>query len=82
MMLDRASFPEAILTTDEVATVLQISRRHVQWLIKTRALGSVKVGRSYRVRGSHLQAFLEAHELTHEAPARQPAPDPPVSTTP
>ncbi len=67
-MLDRASFAEAILTTDEVATVLQISRRHVQWLIKHRALGSVKVGRSYRIRGSHLQAFLDAHELPRDAP--------------
>jgi excisionase family DNA binding protein len=67
-MLDRAIFPEAILTTEEVANLLQISRRHVQWLIKTRALGSMKVGRSYRVRSRHLQAFLDAHELTHEEP--------------
>ena len=67
-MLDRAIFPEAILTTEEVAKVLQISRRHVQWLIKTRALGSLKVGRSYRVRSRHLQAFLDAHELTSEEP--------------
>jgi excisionase family DNA binding protein len=71
-MLDRAMFPEAIFTMGEVATMLQISRRHVQWLIKTRALGSVKLGRSYRVRSRHLQAFLDAHELSHDDPAALP----------
>jgi excisionase family DNA binding protein len=66
-MSERASYPEPILTTQEAADVLRISRRHVQWLIKTHRLNAVRIGRSYRVRGQHLQQFLDAHETIPEA---------------
>ena len=59
----RASYAEAIMTTDEAAEVLHISQRHLQWLIKTRQLQACKIGRRYRVRAKHLDAFLDAHEV-------------------
>jgi len=62
-MSERASYPEVILTTAEVARLLQMSQRHVQWLVKTKRLQAVRIGRSYRVRGRHLQAFLDEHEI-------------------
>ena len=66
MMSERATYHESILTTQEATEVLSISRRHVQWLIKTGQLGAVRIGRSYRVRGQHLQQFLDAHETIPE----------------
>jgi excisionase family DNA binding protein len=62
MMLERATFGEEILTTGEVAQRLKISRRAVQWLIHQRRLKAVRIGRSYRVRPQHIEAFLSAHE--------------------
>ena len=67
-MSERASYPEAIMTTDEAAEVLHISQRHLQWLIKTRQLQACKIGRRYRVRAKHLDAFLDAHEVIPTAP--------------
>jgi excisionase family DNA binding protein len=69
-MSERAIYNEPILTTAEAAKVLQISRRHIQWLIKTHQMNAVRIGRSYRVRGQHLQEFLDAHEvIPEEVPA-------------
>jgi excisionase family DNA binding protein len=65
-MSDHAMVAEAVLTTAEAAKLLKISRRHVQWLIKTRRMKACKIGRSYRVRGQHIKAFLDAHEVIPE----------------
>jgi excisionase family DNA binding protein len=61
-MLDRAICVEEILTTREVAERLKISHRAVQWLIHQRKLQAIRIGRSYRVRPQHIEAFLTAHE--------------------
>jgi excisionase family DNA binding protein len=57
-MSDSATFGEEILTTGEVAQRLKISRRAVQWMIKQRKLQAVRIGRAYRVRPQHIEAFL------------------------
>lgn len=67
-MSDRATYAEPIMTTDEAAQILHISQRHVQWLINTRQLQACKIGRRYRVRAKHLDAFLDAHEVIPTAP--------------
>jgi excisionase family DNA binding protein len=66
-MPDSATFQERILTTAEVAKHLQISRRAVQWLIHQRKLKAVRIGRAYRVRPQHIEAFLTAHETDDPA---------------
>jgi excisionase family DNA binding protein len=62
-MPERATASEDILTTGEVAQRLKISRRQVQWLIHQRKLQAVRIGRAYRVRPQHIEAFLTAHEI-------------------
>jgi excisionase family DNA binding protein len=61
-MPERATLEAEIFTTGEVAHLLKISRRAVQWLIHQRKLKAVRIGRSYRVRPQHIEAFLAAHE--------------------
>jgi excisionase family DNA binding protein len=70
-MLERATLDAKIFTTHEVAKLLKISRRNVQWLIHQHQLKAVRIGRTYRVRPQHLEAFLAAHEITE--PTHQPA---------
>jgi excisionase family DNA binding protein len=67
-MSERATFPEAVLTTQEVAQLLQISRRSVQWLIKQRRLKAIRIGRAYRVRASALHTFFAQHETGASEP--------------
>jgi excisionase family DNA binding protein len=62
-MLERATLEAEIFTTHEVAKLLKISRRNVQWLIHQRQLKAVRIGRAYRVRPQHIEAFLNAHEI-------------------
>jgi excisionase family DNA binding protein len=50
-MLERATLEAEIFTTGEVAQLLKISRRAVQWLIHQRQLKAVRIGRAYRARG-------------------------------
>jgi excisionase family DNA binding protein len=66
-MLDCATFGEEILTTAEVAQRLKISRRAVQWLIHQRQLKAMRIGRVYRVRPQHIEAFLSAHETAERS---------------
>jgi excisionase family DNA binding protein len=66
-MSEGATLEAEIFTTYEVAKLLKISRRAVQWLIHQRKLKAVRIGRAYRVRPQHIEAFLSAHE-TEELP--------------
>ena len=49
-----------ILTTDEVAGLLKMSRRSVQRLIHDNQLQARKIGRAYRVLGLDLLTFLRS----------------------
>ena len=48
-----------LLTPDDAATELSLSRSVVYDLIHTGAISSIKIGRSRRVLRSSLQAFVE-----------------------
>ena len=57
-----------LYTLDEVAGILQITRRTLYTYIKTGKLEAVKFGRLWRVSGSALNRFLNAG-TTSAAPA-------------
>jgi len=50
--------PERLLRPDEVAEMLQVSRRTVVRWLKEGRLKGVRVGRLWRVREEDLEAFL------------------------
>jgi excisionase family DNA binding protein len=56
----------AIMTPDQVAEYLQVSRATVYRLIRAGELDAVRVGRSYRVRREALQEFLSTHDTRVE----------------
>lgn len=51
--------PDHLLTADEVAEMLRVSTMTVYRLIRRGELPAVRVGRSYRVRGPDLDAYLD-----------------------
>ena len=55
--------PEKLLRPEEVAEVLQISRRTVVRWLKEGKLKGVRVGRLWRVREKDLEAFLRGELL-------------------
>jgi excisionase family DNA binding protein len=58
-----------IYTTEDTATLLHVSVRTVQRLIRARKLRSHKVGRVYRILGRDIHAFFtEQHPNPHQSP--------------
>jgi excisionase family DNA binding protein len=55
-----------LLTVAEVASVMRISTMTVYRLIKAGELPAVRVGRSYRVRGSALEQYLSSRSVQVE----------------
>ena len=53
---------EELLTTDEVAQRLKITRQTVQRLIQRGQLTASRIGRGWRVKRRELEAFLQATE--------------------
>lgn len=51
-----------IYTTRDTATLMQVSIRTVQRLIRARQLHSRKVGRVYRILGKDIEAFFNQQE--------------------
>jgi excisionase family DNA binding protein len=47
-----------LLTVNEVADLLRVSNMTVYRLIKSNELGSVRVGKSYRIRRDDIDRFL------------------------
>ena len=47
-----------LLTVNEVADLLRVSKMTVYRLIKSNELGSVRVGKSYRIRREDIDRFL------------------------
>jgi len=45
-------------TVEQVAKMLNISRDKVYYLLRTRQLRSIKIGKSRRITDAHLAAFL------------------------
>jgi excisionase family DNA binding protein len=63
-----------LLTTDEAASELSLSRSVVYDLIGTGAIRSIKVGRSRRILRSSLEAFVNREvtkQLSHESDVGQ-----------
>lgn len=57
-----------LLTVAEVASAMRVSNMTVYRLIKGGELPAVRVGKSYRLRESDLQRFLEERSVRTEAP--------------
>ena len=55
--------PPRLLTLDEVAEVLGVSRRTVERLVSSRAVASAKVRGARRVQESALAAYVERVEI-------------------
>jgi excisionase family DNA binding protein len=53
-----------IYTTADTATLMKVSIRTVQRLIRARKLRSRKVGRVYRILGKDIEAFFSQEEQT------------------
>jgi len=51
-----------LLTLDEAATLLHVSKRTLQRMIKTRELPAFKVGGQWRLRESQLRQWVENRE--------------------
>lgn len=49
-------------TVEQVAKMLNISRDKVYYLLRTRQLRSIKIGKSRRVTDQHLAAFIASLE--------------------
>jgi len=49
-------------TVEQVAKMLNISRDKVYYLLRTRQLRSIKIGKSRRITDAHLAAFLASLE--------------------
>lgn len=64
--------PTALLTVAEVADMFRVSSMTVYRLIRNGELPAVRVGRSYRVSETDLQAYLEAQVVD---PAEVDLPD-------
>jgi excisionase family DNA binding protein len=47
-----------ILSTEDVAKLLDVSQRTVQELIRTGKLQAVRVGKRYRILGQHIRQFF------------------------
>jgi excisionase family DNA binding protein len=52
-----------LLTVSEVAAAMRVSNMTVYRLIKLGQLPAVRVGKSYRIRQSELDAFLESRSV-------------------
>jgi excisionase family DNA binding protein len=57
-----------VYTTKEVAHILRTSQRMVQWLIQHQRLKATRIGQSYRVLETDLQAFCTYEPLTSPTP--------------
>lgn len=60
---------DRLWTVAEVARHMRVSSMTVYRLIKSRELPAVRVGKSYRIRGTDLIAYLEA-SVTNAVPDR------------
>ncbi|MBO0801679.1 MAG: helix-turn-helix domain-containing protein [Nocardiopsaceae bacterium] len=49
-------------TVEEVAKILHIGRDKVYYLLRTRQLRSIKIGKSRRITSEHLAAFIATLE--------------------
>ena len=54
-------------TVEQVAKMLNISRDKVYYLLRTRQLRSIKIGKSRRITDAHLAAFLASLEADDAA---------------
>jgi excisionase family DNA binding protein len=51
--------PLQLLTTRQVAELLQVSQRTIERLIRCKELPALKVGRQWRIRSSQLAKWIE-----------------------
>jgi excisionase family DNA binding protein len=60
--------PETIMTADELAAYLRVSRATVYRLFKRRGLPGFRIGVEYRFRRADVDEWIEAREKAREEP--------------
>ena len=55
--------PEGLMTVEQVAAYLQLNKLTIYKFIRSGNLPAVRLGRSFRVRPSDVDEFLEAHKV-------------------
>lgn len=53
---------DKIMTIPQVADYLQISKSKLYWLVQTRQIPHIKIGRNVRIRESDLERWIEAQK--------------------
>ena len=69
----RAFGADRLLTVGEVATALRVSPMTIYRLIHGGELGAVRVGKSYRIRESDLEAYLSGRTVKVEGRSTEEA---------
>jgi excisionase family DNA binding protein len=62
-----ANLPTAYLTIAEVAAALRVSKMTVYRLVKSRALASVRFGKSYRIPESAVEDYIRQSQVPAES---------------
>jgi excisionase family DNA binding protein len=57
-------------TVEQVAEILQVSRDKVYYLLRTKQLRSIKIGKLRRITNQHLAEFITSLESTGQEDAR------------
>lgn len=65
-------FPEKLLTTEQVADLLQVHPFTVLKYIKEKKLKAFKLGRVWRIRESDVETFLEDRSMASKEPTQNP----------
>ena len=65
-------FPAKLLTTEQVADLLQVHPFTVLKYIKDKKLKALKLGRVWRIRESDVEIFLEDRSMASKEPTQNP----------
>jgi len=65
-------FPDKLLTTEQVAELLQVHPFTVLKYIKDKKLKAFKLGRVWRIRESDVEKFLEDRSMASKEPNQNP----------
>jgi excisionase family DNA binding protein len=65
-------FPDKLLTTEQVADLLQVHPFTVLKYIKDKKLKAFKLGRVWRIRESDVEKFLEDRSMASKEPIQNP----------
>jgi excisionase family DNA binding protein len=63
MIQELSMSPDTVLTIPEVARYLKLSKSKIYWLVQSRQIPHIRIGRNVRIRAGDLQAWLKANQV-------------------